>query len=63
MAVSAMNEQDFNKEKRYQAAMQIANNLLKNGTVTVEEYNRIKTKLLDKYRPILSTLLSGKSLT
>ena len=60
--VTAMNEQEFDREKRYQAAVQIANALLKKGAVSEMEYHQIKTILLEKYRPILSTLLSGKPL-
>ena len=60
--VTAMSEQEFDREKRYQAAMQIADALLKRGSVSEEEYHQIKTKLLEKYRPTLSTLLSGKPL-
>lgn len=58
-----MSEQEFDREKRYQAAMQIADALLKNGSISEEEYRQIETKLREKYRPILSTLLSGNSLT
>lgn len=61
-AVAAMSEQEFDRERRYQAAIQIAEALLKKGAVSEEEYHQIKTKLLDKYRPTLSTLLSGKPL-
>ena len=61
-AVAAMSEHEFDREKRYQAAMQIADALLKKGVVSEKEYHQIKTILLEKYRPTLSTLLSGKSL-
>lgn len=61
-AVAAMSEHEFDREKRYQAAMQIANALLKKGAVSEKEYHQIKTILLEKYRPTLSTLLSGKPL-
>jgi transcription initiation factor IIE alpha subunit len=47
---------------RYQVAVQIADMLLKKGSISEEEYHQIKTKLLEKYRPTLSTLLSGKPL-
>ena len=57
-----MSEQEFDREMRYQAAVQIADALLKKGSISEEEYNQIKTKLLEKYRPTLSTLLSGKPL-
>ena len=42
--------------------MQIADALLKKGAVSEKEYHQIKTILLEKYRPTLSTLLSGKPL-
>ena len=61
-AVDAMSEQEFDREMRYQAAVQIADALLKKGSISEEEYHQIKTKLLEKYRPTLSTLLSGKPL-
>ncbi len=57
-----MNEQEFEQEFKYQAALQIADGLLKSGAISEKEYLQIKTKLLDKYRPTLSTLLSGKPL-
>lgn len=57
-----MSEQEFDREMRYQAAVQIADMLLKKGSISEEEYYQIKTKLLEKYRPTLSTLLSGKPL-
>jgi hypothetical protein len=61
-AVDAMSDQEFDREMRYQAAVQIADTLLKKGSISEEEYHQIKTKLLEKYRPTLSTLLSGKPL-
>lgn len=57
-----MSEQEFNGEKRYQAAMRIADTFLKKGSISEVEYHQIKTILLEKYRSTLSTLLSGKPL-
>jgi len=36
-----MSEQEFDREKRYQAAMQIADALLKNGSVSEEECHQL----------------------
>ena len=47
-AVDAMSEQEFDREMRYQAAVQIADALLKKGSISEEEYHQIKTKLLEK---------------
>jgi len=43
--------------------MSLVRQLKKNGAVTDEEYRKIDTIMLEKYRPILGTLLSGNPLT
>lgn len=60
--VTMMNDADFEREKAYQTTMSLVRQLRKNGTVTDEEYKKIDTIMLEKYRPILGTLLSGKPL-
>ena len=56
--VSNMTEMQFQAEKRYQAALSIAISLLEKELITKEEYAAIHATLLEKYRPILGTLLS-----
>lgn len=58
-----MNEIQFQAEKRYQVALSIANSLLEKELITKEEYAVINATLLEKYRPILGTLLSDFALT
>lgn len=53
-----MTEIQFQAEKRYQVALSIANSLLEKELIKKEEYAAINTILLEKYRPILGTLLS-----
>lgn len=57
-----MSEQEFKREMQYQVAIQAAKSLLKSGAISEEEYRQIDTILLEKYRPTLATLLSGKPL-
>ncbi len=61
--VTAMNDADFEREKASQTTMSLVRQLRENGTVTDEEYRKIDTIMLEKYRPILGTLLSGNPLT
>jgi hypothetical protein len=56
--VNVLNEELFNSEKLYQVTMTIAKSMLSKGMITTEEYAVIDTKMLEKYRPILGTLLS-----
>lgn len=58
-----MNDMDFNSEMNYQITMSCVRQLKRNGAITEEEYRKIDTIMLKKYRPILGTLLSGNSLT
>ena len=57
-AVMAMNEDQFEREKLYQATMNMFRSMLKKGLITEEQYAIIDTKMLGKYRPLLGTLFS-----
>lgn len=54
----AMNEDQFEREKLYQAIMNMFQGMLKAGVITEEQYAIIDTKMLEKYRPLLGTLFS-----
>ena len=57
-----MNE-EWNNEFQYQITMSLVRRLKENGTISDNEYKQIDTIMLEKYKPILGTLLSGKPLT
>lgn len=53
-----MTEEQFEREKLYQATMNVFDGMLKKGLITEEQYAIIDTKMLEKYRPLLGTLFS-----
>ena len=55
-------QKEFNAERRYQTAIIFAKKMLDEGIINHKDYAEIDTKLLEKYRPTMSTLLSGKPL-
>ncbi len=57
-----MSDKQFRAEKLYYISVSIAKSMLKKGIIDREVYAIIDTKLLEKYRPISATLLSGKPL-
>lgn len=57
-----MNEAEFHAEKMYLLCLGTAKTMLKKGVISEEEFTKIDTMLLEKYKPTLSTLLSGKPL-
>lgn len=58
-----MDDAQFQAEKLYQAAHAIAETMLRRSLITEEEYGEIDTILLQKYAPLLGTLLSRSPLT
>jgi len=60
--VERMNEAEFHAEKMYLLCLGTAKAMLKKGVISEEEFTKIDTMLLEKYKPTLSTLLSGKPL-
>lgn len=62
-AVMAMNEDQFEREKLYQATMNMFRSMLKKGLITEEQYSIIDTKMLQKYQPLLGTLFAAQPLT
>lgn len=62
-AVMVMNEDQFEREKLYQATMNMFRSMLKKGLITEEQYAIINTKMLQKYQPLLGTLFAAQPLT
>lgn len=54
-----MNEDQFEREKLYQASMEMFKQMKENGLLTEEEYVAIDTKMKEKYRPLFGDLFSG----
>lgn len=58
-----MSKEEFRNEKLYQTTMHLARKMLEEGVVSEEEYRRIDTIFLEKYKPVFGTLFSDISLT
>ncbi|MCC6095661.1 MAG: hypothetical protein LKE59_11595 [Eubacterium sp.] len=54
-----MNKEQFQREKLYQASMQMFRMMLKQGLITSQEFTVISSKMQEKYRPLFGTLFSG----
>lgn len=57
-----MSKAEFHAEKMYLLCLETAKRMLEDGIISEEEYAKIDTILLKKYKPTLSTLLSGNDL-
>lgn len=58
-----MNKEEFQTEKEYLLSVSIIKSMVSQGVISQETYDVLRTKLVEKYRPILGTLLSGMALT
>jgi len=56
-----MKLEQFQREKEYGAAIAIAGALLANGQITDDEYYKVKTVLIKKYRPVIGLLQDGRA--
>ena len=57
-AVKPVDNEQFEREKLYQATMNMFRVMLEKGIITEEQYNVIDTNMLQKYRPLLGGLFS-----
>ena len=58
-----MENKNFERETSYQVTMNLFRRLLKQGVIDKEEYNKIDTKMIEKYQPVFGTLFSEIPLT
>ena len=57
-AVRPVDNEQFEREKMYQATMNMFRAMVEKGIITKEQYNLIDTNMLQKYRPLLGGLFS-----
>lgn len=54
---AAMTKEQFDREKKYQAALAVARNMLAKEIIDEADFLRIEAKLREKFRPILGGFL------
>lgn len=58
-----MSREQFKAERLYLVSRSVAKSMLREGIISEEEYEEIDIILLEKYRPVLGTLLAGRPLS
>jgi len=51
-----MTQEQFEREKAYRVTLSIAKTMLQNGLINEQEYKKIDTMMIEKYRPLLGVL-------
>ena len=46
-----MTKEQFDREKKYQAALAVAREMLKKGIINEADFLRVEAKLAEKFRP------------
>lgn len=54
---AAMTKEQFEREKKYQAALAVARTMLRQGVINEEDFLRIEARLKDKFKPVLGGIL------
>lgn len=52
-----MTKEQFDREKKYQAALAVARKMLEKEIINEDDFLRIEAKLKEKFRPILGGFL------
>ena len=58
-----MENKSFERETSYQVTMNLFRQMLKQGVINKDEYNKIDIKMIEKYQPVFGTLFSEMPLT
>jgi hypothetical protein len=56
-----MNREQFQRELDYNVAMALARQMLEQGVINREEFTRIDTIYLDRYRPVFRRIETPKA--
>lgn len=54
---AAMTKEQFEREKKYQAALAVARSMLKKGVIDEADFLRIEANLAAKFKPVLGGFL------
>ena len=54
---ATMTKEQFEREKKYQAALAVARSMLKEGVINEDDFLRIEANLRAKFKPILGGFL------
>ena len=54
---AAMTEEQFEREKKYQAALAVARSMLRQGVINEADLRRIEARLKEKFKPVLGGFL------
>ena len=54
---AAMTKEQFDREKKYQAALAVARSMLRQGVINEADLRRIEARLKEKFKPVLGGFL------
>lgn len=54
---TAMTKEQFEREKKYQAALAVARSMLRQGMINEADLRRIEAQLKEKFKPVLGGFL------
>ena len=52
-----MTGEQFDREKKYQAAVAVARSMLRQGVIDEQDFLRIEEKMREKFRPVLGGMI------
>ena len=60
MGVSSMDNQQFDRELKYQVSMSIVRQMLEKGIISTENFEKWRQRLIEKYDPPIGRIVSNR---
>ena len=60
MGVSCMDNQQFDRELKYQVSMSIVRQMLESGIISTENFEKWRQRLIEKYDPPIGRIVSNR---
>ena len=56
-----MDNQQFDRELKYQVSMSIVRQMLENGIISTEDFGKWRQRLIEKYDPPIGRIVSNRA--
>ena len=61
MGVNSMDNEQFDRELKYQVSMSIVRSMLEKGLISMEDASKWQQRLIDRYNPPIGGIVSNRA--
>lgn len=61
MGVNGVDNEQFDREMKYQVSMSIVRNMLEKGLISTDDFSRWQQRLIERYDPPIGRIVSNRA--